>query len=355
MNKFVFDKLASNVANPSVTISLNTHRTHPDNQQDIILLKNLTKEVVEKLKSVDGGTKLIDKLNSLADSIDVNQNLDSLHLFVSDTIEEVIRSPLKVTNNNTSVANRFSLKPIIKLLNRTELYYIMVLSQSGVKLYEATNDAVISEVRNSAFPFPETPFFLENNTQKSDGKRADNQVREYLNQVDKALVDLCNTSDKECVVICTEDNYSRLMQVADKPQIYIGYAAINYNDTAPHNVAKQAWQLVKAQIDKSRADAVEEVGKAVGNGLVYTDLAHIFRAASEGRGDLFICNSTYRQDAKITGDATIEILNDQDQNESHDDIVSEIALRVIERKGRVVFIDSDMVNGLGDVALKLTY
>lgn len=27
----------------------------------------------------------------------------------------------------------------------------------------------------------------------------------------------------------------------------------------------------------------------------------------------------------------------------------------VERKGRVVFIDPDMVNGLGDVALKLRY
>ncbi len=355
MNKYMFDKLASNVANPSVTISLNTHRTHPDNQQDVILLKNLIKEVVEKLKNTTGGPKLIDKITDLADSIDVNQNLDSLHLFVSDTVNEVIRSPLKVANNNTSVADRFSLKPIIKLLNRTELYYIMVLSQSGVKLYEATNDAVTGEVQNGVFPIPESPFFLENNTRKSDGKRADNQVREYLNQVDKALVELYNTSDKECVVICTEDNYSRLMQVADKPQIYIGYAAINYNDTAPHNVAKQAWQLVKAQIDKSRADAIEEVSKAVGTGLVYTDLAHIFRAVSEGRGDLLVCNSTYRQLAKVTGDTTIELLDTQDQNDSHDDIVSEIALRVIERKGRVVFIDPDMVNGLGDVALKLRY
>ncbi len=351
----MFDKLVSNLANPSVTISLNTHRTHPDNQQDVILLKNLTKQVADKLMTTDGGTKLIDKLATLTESIDVNHNLDSLHLFVSDTVAEVIRSPLKVPNNTTSVSDRFSLKPIIKLLNRTELYYIVLLSQSGVRLYEATNDTVTGEVQNGVFPFPESPYFLENNTRKSDAKRVDNQVREYLNQVDKALVELFNSSEKECVVICTEDNYSRLMQVADKPQIYIGYAAINYNDVAPHSIAKQAWPLVKGRLDQNRVDAVEEVSNAVGSGLVYTDLSNIYRAASEGRGDLFICNSSYHQAAKITSDTTIELVDSQERMENQDDIVSEIALRVIERKGRVVFIDPEMVNSLGDVALKLRY
>jgi hypothetical protein len=32
-----------------VTISLNTHRTHPDNAQDVIQLKNLLKEAEERI------------------------------------------------------------------------------------------------------------------------------------------------------------------------------------------------------------------------------------------------------------------------------------------------------------------
>jgi hypothetical protein len=355
MNSTLFDKLANNSSNPSVTISLNTHRTHPDNQQDSILLKNLTKEAVDKLQEVDGGSRLIEKLTSIANNVDVNQNLDSLHLFISESVSEVVRSPLNSAHNSVSVSNRFSLKPIIKLLNRTELYYIMVLSQSGVKLYEATNDTVTGEVQNEHFPFPETPYFLENNTRKSDGKRVDNQVREYLNLVDKAFVELSNKTGLECVVICTEDNFSRLMQVADKPQLYIGYAPINYNDVATHTLAKQAWQPVQNKLETNRADAVEEVSRAVGAGLVYTDLAHIFTAVTEGRGDLFICNTAYRQSARITGESTIELVNGQSQSDDQDDIISEIALRVIERKGRVIFVDPNMTNGLGDVALKLRY
>lgn len=38
------EKLALEKNTPCVTISLNTHKTHPDNQSDSVLIKNLLKE-----------------------------------------------------------------------------------------------------------------------------------------------------------------------------------------------------------------------------------------------------------------------------------------------------------------------
>jgi protein tyrosine/serine phosphatase len=43
------EALATEKNTPCVTISLNTHRTHPDNAQDVILLKNLLKEAEERV------------------------------------------------------------------------------------------------------------------------------------------------------------------------------------------------------------------------------------------------------------------------------------------------------------------
>jgi len=46
--------LANENSQPCVTISLNTHRTHPDNSQDDILLKNLLKEAEYRVLSEYG-------------------------------------------------------------------------------------------------------------------------------------------------------------------------------------------------------------------------------------------------------------------------------------------------------------
>jgi hypothetical protein len=105
----------------------------------------------------------------------------------------------------------------------------MLLSQSGIQLYEAVNEDIINEVRNDDFPFSENEHYNTNPDKASDAKHLDNLVREFLNKVDKALVKVHNETELKCVVIATEDNYSRLQQVTDKPSIYLGYANIDYN------------------------------------------------------------------------------------------------------------------------------
>ena len=49
MKKEKLEKLASEKSSPCVTISMNTHRTSPDNLEDIIGLKNLLKEAHERV------------------------------------------------------------------------------------------------------------------------------------------------------------------------------------------------------------------------------------------------------------------------------------------------------------------
>jgi hypothetical protein len=80
-------KLAAEKSTPCVTISLNTHRTHPDNTHDVVLLKNLLKEAEERVIAEYGKRPvagLLDKLSGLAGEINENYNLDSLHIFLSN-------------------------------------------------------------------------------------------------------------------------------------------------------------------------------------------------------------------------------------------------------------------------------
>ena len=69
--------LATEKNTPCVTISLNTHRTHPDNAQDVILLKNLLKEAEERLVNEFGKRHLASLLEKLsAIKLDAHYKLD---------------------------------------------------------------------------------------------------------------------------------------------------------------------------------------------------------------------------------------------------------------------------------------
>ncbi len=353
------EKLAKVRNHPCVTISLNTHRTHPDNVQDGILLKNLGTEAENRLLAEFDKRQvlpLIERIKALPQKVDVNHNLESLHVFIGNGIEEVIRLPIHVPENGVYIADSFAIRPLIKALNRVTEYLIVVVSQSGVHLYRAINDAIVEEVHNGEFPYAPMSNQETDKEKLSDPKRLDNLVREYLNHMDKALNRVHNQTGLRCVVVATEDNYSRLMQVADRKAIYYdGFVHINYNQLAPHKIAADTWKVISQIQRQERTQAIEEMLEAVKEGKVVTDIHEIYSAAKEGRGDLLIVHESFKLPARITGEFTFEVVNEPTLPDAVDDLTSDIAWEIYSKKGRVVFTEQDTIKQLGHIALKVRY
>ncbi|MBL7883496.1 MAG: hypothetical protein JNL69_05470 [Bacteroidia bacterium] len=351
-------KLATERNTPCVTISLNTHRTHPDNAQDEVMLKNLLKEAEDRVIAEFGKksiTPLLEKIKHLNSEVDVNYNQNSLHLFLSNDTKEMIKSSWNTRAEGVQISDRFAVRPLIKLFNGSESYLLMVLSQGGVQLYEALNDEIIQEIRNDDFPFSENRHYNTHSDKGSDSKHLDDLVREFLNKVDKALIKVYNETNLNCVVVCTEDNHSRLQQVADKPTVYLGYSAIDYNKMETHQIVKQAWEIIKTQQKEHRNKAVEEIKESVAQGAVLTDLQEIFQAALDGRGDLLMIDPNFSQSVIMTSDRTFELSDDKTKPDTIEDITSNIAWEVLSKKGRVFFTADNEIKELGNIVLKTRY
>lgn len=352
------EKLAAEISNPCVTISLNTHRVHPANDTDGLLLKNLLKEAeVRLLAEYDrrAVAPLLEKMPAVFNDIEMRYNLESLHIFLSNLTKEYMRSSWPVNKNAVHISTRFAVGPLIKELSRSESYYVLLLSQGGVHLYEAINENISGEIKNEHFPFPETPYYIDTAEHASDPKLVDKMVREFFNIVDKAAVKVHNETHRNCVVICTEDNYSRLLQVANKPNIYLGYAPIDYNNMEITHIGKQSWEIVKELQRQKRLKAVLDVQEAVSKGTVLTDLQEIYQAALDGRGDLLIVNQDFFQPVQMTSERTFNVVKDSSEPNVIDDITSNIAWEVISKKGKVVFTEHDQLHDLGDIVMKTRY
>ena len=229
---------------PCLSICMTTHRTFPDNKQDRISLKNLLREAEMRLVERYGKREaqpVLDKIDTISDDINFNYSLDSMYVFLSEDTTEVIRSPWTIHHNEVVVGDRFSTDHLRDTLSRNREYLILLLSQSGVSLYDALNDGISEEIRNDDFPFEENPHYITDKLRASDTKQVDNKIRHYLNKVDKAVGEVYRESGLKTLVICTETNYSRLLQVADNEDIYLGYSPVNYNDVSLHSLGKQAW------------------------------------------------------------------------------------------------------------------
>lgn len=351
-------RLATEKNSPCVTISLNTHRTHPDNKMDDITLKNLLEEAKERVIAEFGKrdvAQLLEYIDTVAEEIDANYNLESLHLFLSNDTKEVIKSNWSTNNQGVHIASTFATRSLIKLYVRSENYLVMLLSQSGVHLYQASNDSILKEIKNDDFPFGENRHFNKNAVKLSDAEYQDNLLKEYLNTVDKALVKVYQETNLKCVVIAAAENWNKLQQVSDMPKMYLGHDAIDNNSTKTHQIVKQSWSIVEEQQKALRAQAISEMHEAVANGKVLTDLQEIYQAAIDGRGELLIVNQEFAQAVMMKDDRTFDLIEDVSEANAIDDITSNIAWEVLSKKGAVHFTAQEELDNLGKIVLKTRY
>ena len=242
MKKLKLEALLRETGSPCVSISFNTHKAYPDYELDHIALKNLQKEALHLLLDKydkDRVRHLIIKLTEISSKLDFTRSSNSTHIFISETMEEIVKSSLVLSKDTVHVANKFFVDHIQQEFQLAENHLILLLSQSGVQLFEATNDTITEEILSHGFPFEKFEHApLEN---KSDGKKTDNLIREYFNKVDKSVVKIHNENKLNCVVISTNDNYSKLLQIADKKEIYFAHSKLNYNDVSHYQIGIQAY------------------------------------------------------------------------------------------------------------------
>lgn len=230
-----------------VSISMPTHRTFPDNNQDRILLKNLISEAESNLIDRFGKrdtTNTRKSLYKIAEEVNFNYSLDSLHIFVSQDFAEVIRLPISIRNSEVIINDSFSTYYIKEAIDEKLEYLILLMSQGGVHLYDCLNDAILDEVKNDDFPMDENSKYITHSDKRSDSKQVDNLVKEYFNKVDKALQRTVDHLKLPVVVVCTPRNYDHLMAISDNPSVYKGNSPINYNDITLHTLSKQAYKLL---------------------------------------------------------------------------------------------------------------
>ncbi|WP_315823872.1 hypothetical protein [Paraflavitalea speifideaquila] len=291
MLKQQIQALAGKKEGPCITLALHTHRTHPDNQQDPIQLKNLLTEATKRLLQVyDKRTvaNLLQHIHAVEQDIDHNYNLDGLYIFLANDTKTYIRTIWPPTENKVYLDDQFALRDLVKAYNRTAAYYILLLDPDGVQLFEAFDEKVQSAVHDHGFPAKENTHYLTDQLKASDPKQVDNQLKEFLNRIDKNMVAVHRQTPLPVIVAANRVNYDLLLQVADIASIYAGHFPIDHHNKDVHHLAEKAWPLIKDLQTANRTAAINELFAGVSAGKVITDLQEIWQAAKEGRGELLM-------------------------------------------------------------------
>lgn len=356
--KETLKRLSEIKADVCVTVILKTHKTHPDNQQDPILLKNLISEASHRLTNEYGAEiskKLTEKLQKLADGIDHKQNDLGLMLFVNEDIAEYLRLPVNVTTR-LIIDDTFATRSIVRALNRDTDYYLLALARGKARLIYASSDAVVEEIQRDGFPFEDRELFSMPKVDAANSVKVTNTTREFFNRVDKAVNAVRKQNPHPVVIYTDEANYHQYIKVADYPNTILGYITVRNFDEKAGNLIKEVWEDIRQlTIAKERA-RISELEQALNSGKFLTDINEIWRATLEGRGKTIFVEEGYYQPVRDDNGVFTPIKADEISSRTDvDDIVDDMIENNLRMGGDVVFVKAGSLAKFNKLALVTRY
>ncbi|KGO95084.1 hypothetical protein Q766_02985 [Flavobacterium subsaxonicum WB 4.1-42 = DSM 21790] len=323
---------------PCITISMNTPLCQADDTKLKVELESLLDQakylVLEKFNKMPLNA-ILEKINTLYQDIDLNSTSKSITIYLSENIKSVVKSIWPVAHNTVQVSDKFDLRPLIPIITNFKEYHILVLSRQGVKLLYARNDQVINEVKDKTFPVLEGAAYFAPGFQPLD-ESSQHHLDEFLNNLDKALIELYNSTGLHYVIISTATNYDRFIKAARFKSIYCAYVPLS-GDHTHHTLAASAWNALLLLQKQKKESRIELMKGLIKNGRAITAKREILNAARNGKGDLLVIN----KDAAFNGD--------------EEGACCEMVWNVINKKGDVILADQNEMQSIGNMALKLKY
>lgn len=357
--KEILERLSTVRAKVCVTLILNTHKTHPENQKDPILLKNLIVTAGKRLQDEYGNdiaARYVAKLRKLAAEIDHNYNDLGLMLFVNDDVAEYLRLPVHPYSDRVILDDTFATRTIVRALKRDTDYYILALSKGRARLIEASRDVLIKEVETGGFPVTDNDLQVASRAEGANAPRVANLTREFFNRIDKSVNKIRKDNPLPVVIYSEETNYYLYLKIADYPNTLLGHILLQNFEEKASNLVKMVWPDIKDLTITNHKARISELEKSLGSGKFLSDLNDIWRAVQEGRGKTIFVENGYYQPVKsdngtITPISAEEITGKTDINDVVDDMIE----YNLQFGGDVVFLDPGSLQNFNKIALVTRY
>ena len=346
---------------PSVSIISPTHRTFPENQQDVIRVRNLIKEAKNRLTKEFGKREsevLIRKLDDIADEIDYNNALDGLAIFVNKLKSKIFYLPFKVLER-VIIDETFATRDLVFAINRSPRYWVLALSEKPTRLFEGFHDT-LNEIKNDDFPVEyegpaETESLPGGKDIKNPTYEAD-QSKSFFRNVDNKFNKYFKEEKLPIGLLGVDKNLAFFKEVASNNEHVITSVSGNYDKLSPHELSKVIWTPVKKKLDEARQKIFERLDNAIRFKKFVSGIDEVWQTAEQGKGETLVVEEDYHVSVKVDPDTQHLILTDKkDQASVIEDAVDEVIEKVIAKGGKVVFVDNDSLEKYSRIAMILRY
>jgi hypothetical protein len=361
VNRDELNRLQAVESFPCLTITMPTHRTHPENKQDPIRLQNLTRQAEEKLIAEVGkreAAPLLRRLEALTAGLDLDHLRDGLALFVNSDYSESFAVP-HVLEERVVVDATFYVRDLVRATNRSYRYRVLTLTEKPIRHFEAVRDDLV-EITAGKFPMThERP----GGDQRMPGGKGINKSAlrdEYLSQffrdVDAEYRRL-TAGDPLPLVLVGIGNYLPIYQgVMRNPEQVLTTVTGSHDVTTAHELSKIVWPAARAAFTERREARLGELNAAMSDGKQISGVQEVWSVVAAGRAATLFVEEGFRYPAKRSDDGMwLTPMSDTTGEDTMDDAVDEIITATLDKGGEVIFVDDGVLEQAGRIALIARY
>jgi len=289
-----------------VSIFMPTYRAGAESQQNQIRLRNLLREAEEKLVvrgcRPQDAKSLLEPAQSLVGNVLFwRRQGDGLAIFASAEIFRRYCLPAAFPELAV-VDDRFHLKPLLPALGSEGRFYILALSQNGVRLLEGSAFSA-AEVDLETIPKnlaealqldqPEKQVRFRAGSAGGQGamisghgaeiEDTKDNILKYFRQIDKGLRDFLKEERVPLVLAGVEYLLPIYKEANTYPHLVAEGIPGNPKGVNADQLQKAAWQIVKPLFARAQTDAIAQYRQSSGTGLTSSRIEEILSATVHGR------------------------------------------------------------------------
>ncbi|MFO7633203.1 MAG: hypothetical protein R6W76_11715 [Caldilinea sp.] len=361
MNRHDLQMLQDASSYPSLTITLPTHRTSPDNKQDPIRVRNLVAQAQEQLLQEFNKRELgplLERLDRLSSEVDYRFALDGLVMYVNKGFDAKFYLPFAVPER-VIVAETFLTRDLVFAMNRMRRYWILALSEQPTRLFEGFHDTLV-EVTDGGFPMvhegPGGAQALPGGYGKKVSAHRDERHRQFFRSVDAALKPFLGADPLPLGVVGVDRYLAFWDEVTTHGEFIRDSRLGNYDHMTPHELGEVIWPLVQQALAEREQRQLDELAQMANQQRVISTLGEVWRSANLGRGKTLFVERDYHEPGRL--DETGLLLLSSDEPNAPGvipDAVDEVIEMVLSKGGEVVCVENGQLETFQRIALILRY
>lgn len=364
--ELIQELLAANQA-PCLSLYMPTHQKHPENLQDIIVFKNLVRQMEESLTqkySAGEVQKHLEPVKALLNNEDIwNHTLNGLAVFSAEGMFEVVRLH-KSVEELAIVADSFHTKPLRQYLQSLEHFHVLCLTLHDIRLFEGNRHSLMEVELAVDTPKTITDALGDELTDKHTtvdsyggiggessamhhghgGKKEETEkdAERYFRIVANTIYkQYSKPSGWPLILAALPEHHNLFQKVSKNPLLLPNGITINPSSVSPDQLANMAWEIMEPEYNLKLDSLIARFEQARANGKGSDDYKEVAVAAVGGRVDTLLVEADRIIAVRVTNLETGNTQKKDLSNPKVDDLLDDMGELVIKMGGQVMVLPTD--------------